>query len=168
MLRSLSFLRSFSTVISASRIFLVSYTKPHSITPPTSTYTYSINMSTTISIDGKEVWPKIGYGAMGVLFSHSALRILLGHLHRTLTSIGLSGMYGAPGTDEEGKAVLRKAIEIGCTMWSTFFPSSCAFSRLLMLRFLAHRHVRLFLSCHSQEFPVFALFPTLRAYKITS
>jgi len=53
-------------------------------------------MSATISIDGKETWPRPGYGAMG-----------------------LSAFYGPTGTDEEGKDVLRSAIETGCTFWNT-------------------------------------------------
>ncbi|GAA5944666.1 uncharacterized protein JCM15063_000826 [Sporobolomyces koalae] len=53
-------------------------------------------MSDTFTIDGQESWPRPGYGAMG-----------------------LSAFYGPTGTDEEGKQVLRKAIEVGCTFWNT-------------------------------------------------
>lgn len=52
--------------------------------------------NSTVSIDGHETWPRPGFGAMG-----------------------LSAFYGPTGTDEQGKTVLRKAIETGCTFWNT-------------------------------------------------
>ncbi|GAA6061884.1 hypothetical protein JCM10212_000525 [Sporobolomyces blumeae] len=52
-------------------------------------------MDNTFTIDGTETWPRPGFGAMG-----------------------LSAWYG-PTNEDQSKATLRKAIEIGCTVWNT-------------------------------------------------
>ncbi|GAA5966120.1 hypothetical protein JCM21900_004944 [Sporobolomyces salmonicolor] len=49
----------------------------------------------TVTIDGKEAVPSPGFGAMG-----------------------LSAFYGVTN-EEQSRAVLRKAIELGCTLWDT-------------------------------------------------
>lgn len=72
-----------------------------------------------ITIDGQETWPKPGFGAMGKFF-FSLDRYLITEL-TFLTLTGLSEYYGATGDDEAGKAVLRRALELGCTVWSEFF-----------------------------------------------
>ncbi|GAA5875753.1 hypothetical protein JCM1840_003507 [Sporobolomyces johnsonii] len=52
-------------------------------------------VNSIVKIDGKEAVPSPGFGAMG-----------------------LSAFYGATN-EEQSKAVLRKAIELGCTLWDT-------------------------------------------------
>ncbi|GAA6014405.1 hypothetical protein JCM11491_007042 [Sporobolomyces phaffii] len=53
-----------------------------------------MSVHSTITIDGHETWPRPGFGAMG-----------------------LSAYYGPTGTDDESKAVLRKALEIGADVY---------------------------------------------------